>query len=90
MNDRPNRKGAQEPGGERPVAEVHDRAEPREGVVGDDRWHHGGENLTVVGHTAREALQLFASELIELHDVSDAPTDPTKTVARARGPPGTS
>jgi hypothetical protein len=43
-----------------------------------------GENLTVVGHTAREALQSFASELVELHEVADAPADPTKTVARVR------
>jgi hypothetical protein len=43
-----------------------------------------GENLTVVGHTAREALQSFASELVELHEVANAPADPAKTVARVR------
>ncbi|HEX8102157.1 MAG TPA: hypothetical protein VF533_06085 [Solirubrobacteraceae bacterium] len=42
------------------------------------------EDLTVVGHTAREAMQLFSSELISLHGPSDASPDPSKTVQRVR------
>jgi hypothetical protein len=42
------------------------------------------EDLTIVGHTAREVLQIFGTELVELHTPVGAPPDPTKTVARVR------
>ena len=40
--------------------------------------------LTTIGHHCREAMQHFASELVERHKPSDAPSDPSKTVGRIR------
>jgi hypothetical protein len=42
------------------------------------------QQMTTIGHLCREAMQHFASELVERHRPSDAPTDPSKTVARIR------
>lgn len=38
--------------------------------------------LTTIGHKTREAVQEFASALVDMHNVAGAPTDPAKTVAR--------
>ncbi|HMJ33167.1 MAG TPA: hypothetical protein VK501_04545 [Baekduia sp.] len=40
-------------------------------------------NATVVGHTIREAMQMFATELLDRHRV-DSSESPTQTVARVR------
>lgn len=40
------------------------------------------EELTTIGLKLREALQRFATELLELHGTQGAPTEPEKTVAR--------
>jgi hypothetical protein len=40
------------------------------------------KDLTTVGHLCRECMQLFATRLIELHQVGDAETDPAKAVNR--------
>lgn len=39
-------------------------------------------SLTTIGHLCREAMQLFATRLIELHNVQDAEPDPAKTINR--------
>jgi hypothetical protein len=41
-----------------------------------------GDNLTAIGHKAREAMQAFATALVDRHQPSDANPDPTKTVDR--------
>lgn len=42
------------------------------------------KNLTMIGHLCREAMQLFAMELVERHEVADSDPDPAKTVRRLR------
>lgn len=38
--------------------------------------------MTTIGHKTREAVQEFASALVGIHQIADAPPDPAKTVAR--------
>ncbi len=38
--------------------------------------------LTAIGHKAREAMQAFATELVQKHNVTDVNPDPTKTLDR--------
>lgn len=40
------------------------------------------KNLTTIGHLCREAMQLFATRLIDLHGVKGAEPDRAKTVNR--------
>lgn len=56
-----------------------------------DRWRsaeallweeESTQNLTDIGHRCREAIQLFVTRLIELHDVPGIDPDPAKTVIR--------
>lgn len=48
-------------------------------------WAADGQaQLTAIGHHLREALQSFASTLVARHPTANAPTDPTKTIARVR------
>ncbi len=51
----------------------------------DELWSTDSEReLTSVGHHIREAMQLFATELVEMHNAIEAPADPEKTVDRLR------
>lgn len=46
-------------------------------------WSSEAETeLTTIGHKTREAVQEFASSLMQQHAVVGGPTDPAKTVAR--------
>lgn len=48
-------------------------------------WHADSQKeATTIGHYCREAMQAFATALIDRHRPSDAPTDPTKDVSRIR------
>jgi hypothetical protein len=48
-------------------------------------WEADSERqLTTIGHLCREALQEFATVLVDLHKPADVETDKTKTVARLR------
>jgi hypothetical protein len=58
-----------------------------------ERWRQAADELWVadteaqfthVGHTCREAMQLFATRLIATQSVRNASDDPTKTVDRVR------
>jgi hypothetical protein len=58
-----------------------------------DRWtsaesllweEESTKSLTDIGHRCREAMQLFVTQLVEMHGVSDADSDPTKTISRLR------
>jgi hypothetical protein len=40
--------------------------------------------MTTIGHKTREAAQEFVASLVQQHAVTDAPTDPAKTVARLK------
>lgn len=40
------------------------------------------QSLTVVGHDCREAMQLFATSLLERYPSPDAPADPARTKSR--------
>jgi hypothetical protein len=46
-------------------------------------WHaESPSELTAIGHTAREAMQAFATELVQKHNPPDVNPDPAKTLDR--------
>jgi hypothetical protein len=61
--------------------DASDRWRGAEALLWDD---DSVKNLTDIGHRCREALQLFATRLIELHGVTGVESDPAKTVNRLR------
>lgn len=42
------------------------------------------KQLTAIGHLCREAIQAFATTLVDRHQPAGVPSDPTKTVARVQ------
>ncbi len=53
-----------------------------EGLLWTEHW---AQRLTTVGHLCREAMQLFAGELLNEVPNDEVKADPEKTVARIRG-----
>lgn len=53
--------------------------------AGERLWSSESEReLTVIGHLCREAMQAFATSLVELHRVADFDLNPQHSVARTR------
>lgn len=54
-------------------------------TAADLLWHVDSENqLTTIGHLCREALQEFATALVESHGLTDVDRDKAHTVSRIR------
>ncbi len=52
-----------------------------EGLLWTEEWT---KSLTTVGHLCREAMQLFAAELLDESQIDETPPNPEKTVMRIR------
>jgi len=65
--------------------QLHKGSFPKWSEAADLLWRAEGTNqLTTIGHLCREAMQLFAAELIDRFKPPNPPTKPTDTVDRIR------
>lgn len=63
----------------------HPAAAAKWAAADTDLWSsESGQELTTIGHNIREAMQLFATELLTLHPAESADPDPQHIVARVR------
>lgn len=61
---------------------AHPAAHARWTDAANELWSAGEPDLTTIGHQTREAMQHFATELVEKHQPPDVDTDPAHTAAR--------